>query len=229
MRLSIIIPTYNEAATIGPLVRYLSEHGGDALAGITVSDGGSTDDTGALAAAAGAVVLQSPQKGRAAQMNHGAALAAGDVLYFVHADTFPPPTYVADIRRALEKGYDLGRYRTRFDSRKWLLRLNAWFTRFDLFICMGGDQTLFIRKPLFRELGGFRSEMRIMEEYEFCTRARARGRYTILNDCALVSARKYDKNSWLSVQRANYAVVQRYRNGASQEELVDEYRRRLNW
>lgn len=228
MRLSIIIPVYNEAATIGRLLRHLRSEGG-AETEIFVCDGGSADNTATIATAEGATVLACPEKGRAAQMNWGARQASGDVLYFVHADTIPPAGFPDDIRMALTEGFDMGRYRTRFESGKRLLRFNEWFTRFDLFICMGGDQTLFIRRSLFDELGGFRAEMKIMEEYEFCVRARAKARYKIFKKAALVSARKYEKNSWLRVQLANNAVVQRYKHGATQEELVAEYRRRLRW
>ncbi len=227
MQISIIIPTYNEAANIGRLVSYLLSNGNNRIADVIVSDGGSTDNTLQLAAAAGAKALLSAGKGRAAQMNFGARHAAGDVVYFVHADCFPPPAFVTDIDKALRQGYDLGRYRTRFDSSKPLLKLNAWFTRFDFFICMGGDQTLFVQKAFFDNLGGFREDMKIMEEYEFCERARLHGKYGILKGAALISARKYHDNSWLRVLMANARVVKMYRNGASQADLVATYRNML--
>ncbi len=105
-------------------------------------------------------------------MNHGAALAKGDVFYFVHSDCFPPPCFIEDIENSLADGFTMGRYQTMFDSNKLLLKLNAWFTRFDWTICYGGDQTLFITKELFNKLGGFNNEMRIMEEYDLVKRAR---------------------------------------------------------
>lgn len=229
MTLSIIIPTYNEAATIGRLVRYLKDNSTSAVVDILVCDGGSEDDTLHEATSAGARALVSPHKGRAGQMNYGASRATGDVLYFLHADCFPPRTFVADIAAALADGYDLGRYYTRFDSPKAILKLNAWFTRFDFFICMGGDQTLFIRRSLFEACGGFRADMKIMEEYEFCQRARAKGRYRIMKGAALISARKYDTNTWWQVQRANATVVRLYKRGASQQTLVETYRRLLSY
>ena len=162
-------------------------------------------------------------------MNYGASLASGEILYFVHADSFPPPTFVSDIEMAINKGYDLGRYRTKFISKKPILRINEWFTRFDFFICMGGDQTLFIKKSLFDSLNGFKEELQLMEEYEFCDRARKRGaKYKIMNGAARISARKYEKASWLQVQKANYKVVQLYKKGAAQIVLVETYKRLLN-
>jgi GT2 family glycosyltransferase len=131
--------------------------------------------------------------------------------------------------KAVSEGYELGRYRTRFDSNKTILKVNAWFTRFDFFICMGGDQTLFIKRSLFNECKGFREEMKIMEEYEFCQRARQKGRYKIMAGSALISARKYDTNTWLQVQLANSKVVRMYKQGASQQEMVETYKRMLSY
>lgn len=194
--ISIIIPTLNEADTVQYLIEYLQEHGGDLLWEIIVSDGGSTDDTANLALQCGAKVFRSPEKGRAAQMNYGAAHATGDVFYFIHADTFPPVSFVHDILEAVEAGYSFGRYRTKFNSNSKILLLNAWFTRFDLLICYGGDQTLFMAKELFEKLKGFNGQMRIMEDYDIVVRAKALdGKYKIFKKTALISARKYETNS----------------------------------
>jgi len=227
MNLSIIIPTYNEEIYIEKLVSYLKKYA--TFAEIIISDGGSQDKTLQLAKEAGVTVLICPQKGRASQMNYGASIAKGDILYFVHADTFPPQNFEPDILNAVANGYDLGRYKTKFISNKKVFRINEWFTRFNFFICMGGDQTLFIRKTLFNKLKGFKENMQLMEEYEFCARARKVGRYKIMNGAALISARKYEKNSWLQVQKANYKIVQLYKKGAPQEMLVKTYKRMLNW
>ncbi|HVF96541.1 MAG TPA: TIGR04283 family arsenosugar biosynthesis glycosyltransferase [Flavisolibacter sp.] len=229
MTISIIIPTYNEGEGIEKLVKYLRKFSTAAVVDLIVSDGGSEDGTIEKAQQSGATAVLSPRKGRAAQMNYGASLAEGDVLYFVHADSFPPQTFVADIQEAIKNGYDLGRYRTKFDSPKLVLKLNAWPTRFDLFMCMGGDQTLFIRRQLFTLSGGFKEDMRIMEEYEFCARVRKTGRYKILPGFALISARKYDTNSWWRVQRANVTVIQMYKRGASQQQMLDTYKRMLSY
>ncbi len=227
--ISIIIPTYYEVEGIGKLVRYLKDASNEAVIDLIVSDGRSEDATIREAKAAGAHVVVSPRKGRATQMNYGASMAKGDVLYFIHADSFPPATFVADIQQAVKEGYDLGRYRTKFNSSKNILKLNAWFTRFDLFMCMGGDQTLFIRRQIFENYGGFNEDMEIMEEYEFCARARKTGRYKILPGTALISARKYDRNSWVKVQRANATVVKLYKRGATQQHMLDTYKRMLNY
>ena len=229
MKVSIIIPVFNEAENIGRLVTYLKRFGKDTLTEIIVVDGGSSDHTLSRANDAGAKIVISPEKGRAAQMNYGATLAKGDLLYFVHADTLPPETYKTDITNAVETGYDLGRYLSAYDSKSWLLKLNAVLSRLDTFGGMGGDQTLFITKDLFQQTSGFNGTMKIMEEFEFCARARKQGKYKIIKKPVLISARKYDTNGWFTVQRANYTIVNMYKKGASQERMVLKYREMLNY
>ncbi len=223
-KISIIIPTYNEATRIVKLIAYLQNHGSEQVKEIIISDAGSEDETLVLAEQAGIIPLASPQKGRAGQMNFGASKASGDIFYFVHADSFPPINFVSDIIKAANDGYDFGRYRTKFDSDKFLLKINAWFTRFNLFICYGGDQTLFITRELFERSGGFKNELLIMEEYEFAERLMKKARYKIFADAALISARKYEGRSWLQVQMAHRRVVQLFKKGASQQEIIEKYK-----
>ena len=91
---------------------------------------------------------------------------------------------------------------------------------------IGGE---FITKKLFEQAGGFDSSMKIMEEFEFCARARKQGKYKIVLKPVLISARKYATNSWLTVQKANYTIVKMYLKGASQESLVLKYKEMLNY
>ena len=225
--ISLVIPTYNEAENIYRLVTYLKQHAGPLIKEIIVSDAGSTDTTRQLAEDAGAKTVISPQKGRAVQMNYGASVATGDILYFIHADTLPPPSFGSDISKAIVDGFNFGRYWTKFDSDKMILKLNSFFTRFDLFVCYGGDQTLFMTRMLFESVHGFDSTMQIMEDYDIVVRAMAQGRYKILPKNVLVSARKYDTNTWWRVQRANYTIVQMFKKGASQEAMVNRYKEML--
>lgn len=229
MKISIIIPTYREESSIGRLVQHLQKFGGAHISEIIVSDGQSDDATVEAAKKNGALAVTAPQKGRAAQMNHGASLATGDIFYFVHADVLPPESFATDIINAVNKGYDLGRYIMKFNSKKWYLRINEFFTRFDFFICYGGDQTLFVTRKLFEETGGFNNGLRIMEDFEFTKRAREKGKYKIFKKGALISARKYDTNSWWQVQMANRKIVSMYKKGAGQQEMVDAYKKMLNY
>lgn len=227
--ISIIIPTYNEAENIAGLIRHLRDAPGGSAVQIIVSDGGSEDDTLKLAAEAGALAVCSPVKGRAGQMNHGVSLATGDVYYFVHADSRPPRSFIKDIKKALAEGYDCGSYRFRFDRNEGLLRVNSFCTRFNFLFVRGGDQSIFVTKDLWDKVGPYREEMRIMEDYDFLARIWAAGRFRLIQKDTIVSARKYDTNSWLRVQLANLKVVRMYRRGASQEAMINAYREALSY
>ena len=207
MKSSVIIPTYNEALCIGKTVRHILEYGGGAIAEILVIDGGSTDDTAKKAREAGATALLSPCKGRGAQLHYGAEQAKENILYFVHADTLPPETFVEDIEQALANGWLMGNFQYDFDSSRFLLRINAFFTRFRWFFTQGGDRTFFIRRETYFAIGGYDPGHVIMEEYEFLRRAQKQGYDFAMLPCkCTVSARKYENNSWLRVQIANFVV-----------------------
>ena len=148
MKISIIIPTYNEEDNIAELIPYLQKHSLRKDTEIIVVDAESCDDTLKNAKTCGVTCIVSDKKGRAAQMNAGVDHSSGDILYFVHADSIPPPSFVEDILAAVEEGYHSGCYRFQFDSDHPLLKVNAFMTRFDRIMCRGGDQTLFITRSL---------------------------------------------------------------------------------
>lgn len=202
MSISVIIPTLNEAATIEKLVLFITEQGNQ-VADIIVVDGGSTDDTCEVASSAGARVIATGIQSRAAQMNSGAAVARGNILFFVHADVVLPQNFCGDIISAYRSGYQGGCYRLRFASQHLLLKLNAFCTRYDGIMCRGGDQTLFISKNLFSDLNGFDEYYTIMEDYDLITRMRIHAKFKIIPKDVIVSARKYKSNSWLTVQIVN--------------------------
>ncbi len=231
MRISVIIPTFNEEKNIGPLVEYLRNEGGHTLQEIIVADGGSQDKTAELAQKAGAVVVVSPKKGRAAQMNYGVSFATAEILYFVHADARPPKSFVADIQAAVGEGYFSGCYRFRFDSDKTILKLNNYLTHLNILTARGGDQTLFITRRLFDELDGFDEYYVIMEEYDLLRRLWGKNRkvFKIIPKDVFVSARKYDTNSWARVQLANLVAMTLFRCGASPTRIAGTYKKMLNY
>ena len=229
MTISVIIPTYNEAITIGRLVQQLRHHGGSKVKEILVVDAQSTDGTGEAARQAGATALKSPKLGRAAQMNYGASIASGDVLYFIHADVSIHPDYILDIEESINAGYAAGCYRLRFDSTKLLLRFNSYGTRFAGLMSRGGDQTLFITRPLFDRLGGFNERFVIMEDFDIIVRIRQQARFCIIPKDVLVSARKYDTNSWLRVQLANLTAFTLFFLGVSPQRIARTYKVLLNY
>ncbi|RYC72013.1 MULTISPECIES: TIGR04283 family arsenosugar biosynthesis glycosyltransferase [Spirosoma] len=228
MTLSIIIPTLNEAANIGRLVRDLKKYGNDQLADLIVVDGGSTDATVDEARQAGARVVNSPLPGRANQMNAGASLTSGEVLYFVHADVTINPDFVQDIGAAIASGNEAGCYRFRFASSHPLLRLNSYGTRFSGLMSRGGDQTLFITRSLFDRLGGFRERYVIMEDFDMIARIRQVAPFCIIPKDVIVSARKYESNSWLRVQVANLTAFSMFFMKVSPVRIAQTYRRMLH-
>ncbi len=226
--ISIIIPAHNESAHLQNLLPYLRQHTKEIVSEIIVVSALSTDDTPGVCNRHGVTVLECGTKNRAVQMNLGAAAASYDILYFLHADTKPPGNFVQQINDAFISGYNIGRYKTKFEGDSFLLKLNAFFTRFDILMCYGGDQTLFITKELFNKVGGFTETLAIMEDYDITERARENGRYIIMDDHVLVSTRKYNKNSWLQVQKANYKAVKMYRKGVDSKEIARCYTEKIN-
>ncbi len=229
MTFSVIIPTYNEAANIARLVDDLRRHGPAGTVEVLVVDAGSPDGTAEAARRAGATVLRSPKPGRAAQMNHGAAQATGDVLYFVHADVGIHPDYVATIRAAIGRGYKAGCYRFRFDSAHPLLRINSYGTRFKGIMSRGGDQTLFVTRALFERLGGFNEQFVIMEDFEIIQRIRRLSPFMIVPQDVIVSARKYETNGWLRVQLANLTAFALYFLQVPPPRIARAYKALLNY
>ncbi len=227
MRISIIIPAINEEDYIGKLVRHLKTHGTESVAEILVSDGGSTDRTVEEAIKAGAVVLHCPNKGRACQMNYGATQAQGDVLWFVHADVIPPKSFAHDILESVDLGYRIGGYRFRFDSSRLIHRIISWSTRLPLAVSRGGDQTIFITKEFFEQLNGYRNDYVIMEEYELMRRARKLDKFRLIQKDVIVSARKYEENSWLQVNRANFVVYRMFLRGENPVRMKETYHRMI--
>ncbi len=229
MTISIIIPTLNEAETIARTLDFLKKNRDHRLSETLVIDAESTDATAQIAREKGATVYSFPQKSRAAQMNFGAKMATADLLYFVHADTLPPATFLDDIEKAISEGSKMGCFAYKFDSKSILLAINAWFTRFPMEWCQGGDKTFFIEKKEFNALGGYCEKHVIMEEYDFFRRAKKAGhRVKIIPHFAIVSARKYIKNSYVRVNLANLTVLNLWRFGIEPERLRHIYKRLLN-
>ncbi|HYI79192.1 MAG TPA: glycosyl transferase, partial [Chryseolinea sp.] len=126
-------------------------------------------------------------------------------------------------------GHQAGCYRFKFDSSKFMLRFNSYCTRFKGIMCRGGDQTLFITKTLFLKLGGFNEYYTIMEDYDLIQRIREHAKFKIIPENVLVSARKYEKNSWLRVQSANFIVFMMYFLKKHPSQMKEAYRKMLNY
>lgn len=228
MQLSIIIPTLNEAENICDLLSQLLRIKDDRIAEIILADGGSTDETCKLAKTYPIHVLDLDKKSRAYQMNAAAKIATGDILYFIHADTRPPISFVDDIFKSISQGYQVGSYSFKLDSRDPRLKILSFMTRINILISRGGDQTLFVKRTFFESLDGYNEEYVIMEDFDFIRRARKKVKFKILDKSVLVSARKYEKNSYYTVQRANLIAFLMFYFGASPQKIKEMYNRRLS-
>lgn len=188
-RISIVIPTLNEAACLPQTLAAAGKHSDIE---IVVADGGSSDSTCALAEDWGAHLVRSAP-GRACQMNAGAGIARGDFLLFLHADTRLPFGYERQIESCLARpGTVAGAFRFAMDDTRLRLRfveLGAnW--RANALQFPFGDQGIFLRRSTFHLAGGFR-EVPVMEDYELIQRLRKEGRISIASTAAITSARRW--------------------------------------
>ena len=202
--ISIVIPALNEARVLPSTLAAARTLAGDLE--IIVVDGGSSDDTIGIARQLGAACVTAPP-GRAAAMNRGAALARGEVLLFLHADTRVPPDARPRIASALARpGVVGGCFRLSFDSSRRLLALYAFFTRFPFRLLHYGDAAYFVRAEAFRRLGGFR-EYPLMEDIDLWLRMRRCGRVVVLRSSVVTSARRYERRGVVRQQGLNIVLV----------------------
>ena len=149
MQLSVIIPVLNEEKLLPGLLNFLVDFLSEGIE-IIVVDGGSKDDTISIA-----------KSNRASQLNLGAKMAKGEVLYFLHVDTMPPASFIQDIFEQRSAGYESGSYRLQLGEQKsGLLAINSFFTKFRWLIFQGGgDQSLFIGRSTFEKIGGYNDSL----------------------------------------------------------------------
>jgi hypothetical protein len=225
-QISIIIPVLNEAQTL-PAV--LASTASDTAVEVIVVDGGSVDDTIAIATAHEAKVISS-SRGRAQQMNAGAAIATGDILLFLHADTQLPAGYDPMVRTALDSPEQpapiAGAFTLKIDSSLWTLRLVEWGVKWRsrLLQFPYGDQAIFLKAETFAQIGGF-PELPIMEDFELIQQLRHLGSIHILPAPVVTSARRWLKKGTVQTTLINQAIVISYLLGISPQRLVNWYRR----
>ncbi|MGI9545726.1 MAG: TIGR04283 family arsenosugar biosynthesis glycosyltransferase [Flavobacteriaceae bacterium] len=225
-KLSIIIPVLNEEEYVSTLLFHLKKACTERTLEIIVVDGGSTDRTVDLAEQSGVKVHRS-KRGRASQMNYGAQKATGEILYFLHVDTFPPVNFETAILEAVKAGDAAGCFQMRFDNNSKFLNFFAWFTRVNHRLCRGGDQSLFITRELFGRSGGFDENYQVYEDTEFISRIYKLGGFKILPQVVITSARKYKHNGTLRLQY-HFSVIHIKRMfGAGPQKLHKYYSRHI--
>lgn len=219
-KISVIIPTLNEATVIERTLTHLSLIQGLEL---IVVDGGSTDGTAALAQRHARVLTARP--GRAEQMNRGAQQATGAILLFLHADTLVGPAALREIIEALEDPAIVGgAFRLVIETPRRLLRLIAAAAniRTRLTRIPYGDQGIFVRRSVFEKLGGFPIQP-LMEDVEFARRLKRVGRLVILSEAVQTSSRRWDKEGFWYTTLRNQALVLLYFIGISPDRLARWY------
>ena len=224
---SVIIPVYNEEKIVLSQLQKIKERCRNESTEIIVVDGGSNDNTVEELKKLNVILYISPQKGRASQMNFGARNTNGNILYFLYIDTLPPYNFDNLILDEVKNGVPCGCFRMQFDSDSKFLKFWAFFTRFNYYLCRGGDQSMFVTKQLFWQLGGFDTTKLLAEDMDFFKKIyRNKIPFTFISKPVITSARKYKqvgewKLQWIFA-RIHFMLLLGY----SQEKIVSFYQRK---
>jgi rSAM/selenodomain-associated transferase 2 len=224
--LSIIIPVLSEAGSIGETIHHIRGLDAAGTAEIIVVDG---DPGGSTISAIKAedVRMVVAEKGRARQMNLGAALATGDVLLFLHADTLLPSNAFALIRSTMnDKRFVGGAFDLGFNTKRKIFKITEGyvFLRTRLTKIPFGDQAIFIRRDYFEKIGGYR-DIPILEDVELMKRIRKRAdAIRIILAKVRTSVRRYEKEGVLFCTLRNWLLQISYALGMSPERLAKWYK-----
>ncbi len=227
----IIMPVFNEAAQIAQQLKRLQAQTG--VRTTIVVDGGSSDGTADIVRAfadddihvgAGMVRLIDAPRGRALQMNAGAAFATADVLLFLHTDTFLPVDAIKYVRDAMVKGSMWGRFDVRLEGTNVLFRAieRMMNLRSALTGVATGDQAIFMRRDVFHMLGGYAS-IALMEDVELCRRLKWVGWPARIRTPVRASARRWQARGILRTIVLMWILRLLYWCGVSPSRLARAY------
>ncbi|MBX7168776.1 MAG: TIGR04283 family arsenosugar biosynthesis glycosyltransferase [Pirellulales bacterium] len=222
MRVSVIIPTLDEAESIATGIDRAWEAGADQ---VIIADGGSRDATIERVAAARAELVSGPP-GRGRQLSQGAAQATGDVLLFLHADCWLPAGTIDQVRRALtETTVAATAFRQSIDAPGFAYRLLEWGNGFRARRRQlpYGDQGIAMRRATFESLGGF-AEVPLLEDVLLMRAARRQGRIALLPGPLHISARRWQKHGVIRQTMRNWTILTAFALGVSPERLARWYR-----
>jgi rSAM/selenodomain-associated transferase 2 len=222
MFLSIIIPTLNEAHSIQSCLSCLQpfrSRGNEVI----VVDGGSTDETVVLATTSADQVIRSA-RGRAKQMNAGAAVANGDVLLFLHADTFLPDGADTVLKNIPLNDHTWGRFDVRLSGTSWLFRAieHGMNLRSRLTGIATGDQAIFISRQCFINAGGF-PEIALMEDIAFSKILKRLSKPVCLHENVITSSRRWGKYGPVRTIFRMWCLRLRYFIGSDPAKLTKRY------
>jgi len=220
--ISIVVPTLDEATSLAQALIAARRRGGGEL---IVADGESGDATRDVAARLADRVVLAP-RGRAAQMNAGAAVARGEALLFLHADTLLPSGFAEAVARALDDPSVVGGYfAVALDSVGWRYRLTSRLIseRSRLTGIATGDQAIFVRRAVFQALGGF-APLPLMEDIDLMRRLRRHGRVVALRETVVTSARRWERHGFWRTVLLMWSLRLAYYAGISPSTLARWYR-----
>ena len=221
--LSIVVPALNEAAGIATLLQALAPLRARGVE-LVLADGGSTDGTPDHAAPWVDAVVLAP-RGRALQMNAGAARAQADVLLFLHADTLLPAGADGLVLQAVAQGARWGRFDVQIQGRPWMLRVVAALMnlRSRATGIATGDQAIFTTRAAFNQVGGFPAQP-LMEDIELSRRLKRIARPACLRARVVTSGRRWEqRGTWRTIVLM-WRLRWRYWRGESPDSLARAYR-----
>lgn len=220
--ISIIVPVYNEAASIQKFMSHIEQF--KPHCEILFIDGGSDDGTDQILGKK-YEVFYSPKRGRSYQMNHGASLASGDVLLFLHSDSFLSLNALVEMERVISQGCKVGCFKIKFESKSRLMRICSFMSslRVRLRSIAFGDQGIFIERDFFNQLGKY-AEIPLMEDYQLSMDIKRNGQKIALADELIItSERRFTRLGRLRTMARMQKLQYLHRRGVESARLAQLY------